>query len=602
MVLAIAAPALADDLNPPDWAIGPGTIYGIWNFPSADSGQEGDYPEEGAMEPHATNPDPEELTSTSDPDEFAHQYMEVSYASDDLEWLESHEGREGVMTNGGMSFWANNFPGAGTKLIRLQVTWTGSEISIFYIGAFGGTFGDEDEWFPLSEDVLIETVPLSDGWSHSTYEFLLEGNPDWEWVYVGATGNGPIYLDQIVIDTICYPGYEPPDGQGRDVVPAPILVDPNVMTVYETDETEGDFDVSMRNPMEPETSVTVTIDPNSDDITLIGSAPDGTITMIFDANNWDVPQTVVFKAIDDEIPDPPDLEESVRVLLSSVYSEPLQDPNWAGEKIATVKVVDNDQANILFRATPARGGTRVPVIGPVQLWEQYTASDLLRWRKIGFQLQLQPMDRTDPCNPLPTSVKLYAVVEEVEDQPGGDNLPPTDPCLPLQETDDPNCFTFTSTTSSNGLGTGCADHDVANRTTCWNVDQDVKIWGNDDDVLQVEAFADGDEDYQAVLSVWVIDDGGDERYATLTENAASLPGAGADAGPKTVDFDIEDNECGAFGIVPGDVSNRFYMTDPNYEAGDPDCYVDIYDVIGFVTEWLDCSDIHYPSCESYLED
>ncbi len=63
MVFAIAAPALADDLNPPDWALGPGTIYGIWGFPSqVGSGQVGDYPEEGAMVPHATHPDPGEET------------------------------------------------------------------------------------------------------------------------------------------------------------------------------------------------------------------------------------------------------------------------------------------------------------------------------------------------------------------------------------------------------------------------------------------------------------------------------------------------------------------------------------------------------------
>jgi len=55
MVLAIAAPALADDLNPPDWAGAPGTIYGSWNFeveaPSGDTGGREDYPEEGLMVP-----------------------------------------------------------------------------------------------------------------------------------------------------------------------------------------------------------------------------------------------------------------------------------------------------------------------------------------------------------------------------------------------------------------------------------------------------------------------------------------------------------------------------------------------------------------------
>ncbi len=372
---------------------------------------------------------------------------------------------------------------------------------------------------------------------------------------------------------------------------SPFVIDPNVMLVYETDATRGDFSVRMKNPMEPETSVTVTVDPNqaADDITLIGTAPDGTITMIFDANNWDVPQPVVFEAIDDEIAEPPELLEPQRIVISSVYSEPLQDPNWAGQKIVTVNVMDNDQANILFSVTRPRGGPKVTVKGPVQLWEQYTASDLLKWRKIFFKMQVQPVNDADPGSP--TSVKLNAVVEEVEDQPGGDNLPPTDPCLPLPLTDDPNCFTFTSTTSTNetGLPGDCPDWNTGTKTSCWDVPQPIKIWGNDDEVLQVEAFAEGDQNYQAVLSVWVIDDGGDTRFTNLE---------------RTVDIDIEDNECGAFGISYLDVGNPNAATDPNYVDDDgnplPDCYVDIYDVIEFATKWLDCSDPQDAGCESYL--
>ena len=127
----------------------------------------------------------------------------------------------------------------------------------------------------------------------------------------------------------------------------------------------------------------------------------------------------------------------------------------------------------------------------------------------------------------------------------------------------------------------------------WYESQSIEIWGNDDDVLQVEAFAEGDQNYRAVLEVTVIDDGGDERYADLAEDD-----------PKTVQFDIEDNECGAFGISYLDIGNPNAATDPNYIDDDgnplPDCYVDIYDVIEFATKWLDCSDPQNAGCESYL--
>ncbi|RLG24243.1 hypothetical protein DRN85_07980, partial [Methanosarcinales archaeon] len=149
-------------------------------------------------------------------------------------------------------------------------------------------------------------------------------------------------------------------------------------------------------------------------------------------------------------------------------------------------------------------------------------------------------------------------------------------------------------TGETGLPGDCPDWNTTTKTSCWDVPQPVKIWGYDDEVLQAEgASADGEQNYSAALNVWVIDDGGDERYAGFTEEE-----------PRTVDLDIEDNECGAFGILPMDISNPNAFTDPNYRDSDgnplPDCYVDIYDVIELATQWLDCSNLQDPSCESYL--
>ena len=439
--------------------------------------------------------------------------------------------------------------------------------------------------------------------------FADEGN------IIGVLNGGTFTITGIIIDVIRHDGDAPTSGPGRDIcgggsLPNPILIDPNVMLVYETGETVGDFGASLLNEPPAGATITITVDPNaggpSEDITLIGgSGVNGSITMTFtdttatDANSndlligscvdwnpatrtscWNCPQPVVFKAIDDEIAEPPNLQEPQNILVSSSWPAHPTDANFVGEKGVTVNVMDNDQANILFRVTPSRGGARLPVTGPVQLWEEFvlvTGLPKEKWRKIGFQLQVQPSGGP---------VKLNAVVEgEIE----GDNLPTTDPCLPYEGPVDPNGFTFTSTTSSNGLGTGCPDHDLANKTTCWNVDQDVKIWGTDDAVLQVEAFAEGDQNYQAVLVVWVVDDGGDERFTDME---------------RTVDIDIEDNECGAYGLSYLDISNPNALTDPNYldEEGNPlpDCYVDIYDIIEFATRWLKCSDPQDPACESYL--
>jgi hypothetical protein len=171
------------------------------------------------------------------------------------------------------------------------------------------------------------------------------------------------------------------------------------------------------------------------------------------------------------------------------------------------------------------------------------------------------------------------------------NQPKLDP--PLTEASDPNVLIFTAVDGQ--------PFDPCTMTSGWNVSQNIKIWGNDDDELQIEeAFAEGDQNYQAGIAFIVADGGGDVRYQWEVEG---------DEGPETegltrvVDIDIEDNECGAYGISYLDVGNPNAATDPNYqdEEGNPlpDCYVNIHDVIEFATKWLNCSDPQNLNCESY---
>jgi len=380
----------------------------------------------------------------------------------------------------------------------------------------------------------------------------------------------------------------------------PLLVDPNTTLVYETGETMGDFDVSLKFPplgqgpanQGTPYTITVTIDPNGGfggwgasaegekDIQLLaGQGADNQITLTFDNTNWNQPQTILFKALDDTVAEPPELIEinNIGVTITSTVAEPNLNGDLEGNpwvKLVEAQVWDNDQADILFTYTPAEKDTpKYPVTGPVQIWEEprwFFGSPYDRWRKIGITLQVPPLVDGDPCQP--TSVKLQAAVE-------GDNPPLTDPTLPFAETDDPNGIIFTA----------------AN----YNVTQSIKVWGNDDQDLQaIDAVADGDEDYQATLVVTVIDGGGDPRYQWQELEDPEDPCSPLIdvALERTVTFDIEDNECGAYGILPMDVSNSHYITDPNWAEDDPDCYVDIYDVIRMAKQWLKCTDPQGTGC------
>ena len=337
---------------------------------------------------------------------------------------------------------------------------------------------------------------------------------------------------------------------------SPIKIDPNEsMVVYETNETESGFGVSLKNQPPAGVTITVTVDPNADgdganeDIKLIdGSGPGNIVTFSFTDSNWDVPQMVIFGAIndliDDAFPGQPNLIEQIEIFISSSWPAHPTDANFVGEKTVTVQVVDNDQANILFTITPAeKNNPKNPILlgQAVQLWEQERLNFYTKWRKIGVTLQVPPLGG---------DVRISVANES-------DYPPIMDP--PLTTTGDPNALIFDDTT--------------------WNVSQNIQIWANDDDELQAEgAEAEGDENYQAEIVFTVVDDGGDDRYADMVQ---------------TVNIDIEDNECGAYGISYLDIANS------NGED-ESDCYVDIYDVIEFATKWLDCSDPQDVGCESYL--
>jgi hypothetical protein len=392
----------------------------------------------------------------------------------------------------------------------------------------------------------------------------------------------------------------------------PLAIDPNVMDVYETGWTEGDFGISLKfapegqggdgNPDGTPISVNIIVDPNgfdgggNADLTLIGgSGPHNRISFTRDAGNWSTPKIIRFKAVDDSEAEPPNLAEAQNIV---VWAEPISttEPNWArpvAEKTVGGTVWDNDQANILFTySLPEKHAAYANVTGPVQLWEEPRVrygTPYTRWRKIGITLQVPPHIDGDPCQPT-TTVKLQAAVEgDVE----GDNLPHTDPCLPFLEIEEPNGLYFTA-----------GDYDIR---------QAIKIWGFDDAALQVlnEEGAypsmEGQENYQAQLVVTVVDGGGDTRYEwleeILTEEGESLnpPEFEMVGLERTVDINVEDNECGTFGVLSLDIGNPNAFTDPNYvdDEGNPlpDCSVDIWDAIVSALRFLNCTDPQTAGCD-----
>jgi len=52
-------------------------------------------------------------------------------------------------------------------------------------------------------------IPTTDGWFHSYYDVSLPFCPSIETITVSNPFSVPMYVDQVVIDTICHPVPEP---------------------------------------------------------------------------------------------------------------------------------------------------------------------------------------------------------------------------------------------------------------------------------------------------------------------------------------------------------------------------------------------------------
>jgi len=189
LVLAVAMPAVADDLVSPEWRGEADTVFAEWDFPAS-----GDI-----------NPDSASY--------FGPSYVDT-YMWDAGLWAyhDSYEGRQGVWEINGYGGWdvANYEPTLGGKLIQVQITYNG-DLSGMH------TFAEDfiPDYMAETVDLTVDsTTPLENGWMHAvlTGEFTTF-NPDMEAYYPypsdGDPPTGGFYVDQIVIETLHYTTPEP---------------------------------------------------------------------------------------------------------------------------------------------------------------------------------------------------------------------------------------------------------------------------------------------------------------------------------------------------------------------------------------------------------
>ncbi|MBX3380546.1 MAG: hypothetical protein KF805_10660 [Phycisphaeraceae bacterium] len=167
--------AQADDLNPPPWRGQLHSTFQHWTFPVANPSGAPDVWNNPSGTPQMT-------------------------PSDNSQYFPEFNGRTGVWClplEGDLRFRVpnDNDPDALYKIIWIQVTWLGA------ILPDAGGESSTGKPFQLTADP--QTVQLPDGWNHTTWEFIIPECPDFEIAFLRNLATAPLYIDQVVIDTIC---------------------------------------------------------------------------------------------------------------------------------------------------------------------------------------------------------------------------------------------------------------------------------------------------------------------------------------------------------------------------------------------------------------
>ncbi|MCC7147446.1 MAG: PEP-CTERM sorting domain-containing protein [Phycisphaeraceae bacterium] len=176
--LSLVSPALADDLNPPEWRGQDRTTMQEWQF----------------------------LTDNPQPlaDLVVNPYGVPSaqvWPGTGQSWWQEWGGREGVWPlSGAIELYIPNASPNEYKDIWIQLTWAKQAfMSAPVLSTIPG--GTIEVIQQIDIGPTGEALPAGPNWWHTTYNVRIYPNPTFETIRI----DGTIMVDQIVVDTICVP-------------------------------------------------------------------------------------------------------------------------------------------------------------------------------------------------------------------------------------------------------------------------------------------------------------------------------------------------------------------------------------------------------------
>lgn len=208
---------IADDLGPPAWRGSASSTYQRWDFIFQNKGAS----KEDADCTNGPNQEtllghyglPEEVNNiyqqqTSICAEFRNMWM----ISEKLDWIYEYHGRSGIwhlLGDKSLPVFLNfKVPNAGpvvdrTNEIYVQITYQ----SIYFAPGIKVNYPSLDQSGTYKTYEPMKTVQetlLPEDWIHRIYKFETDWCPKYEIIQITPPERGDLFIDQIVIDTICH--------------------------------------------------------------------------------------------------------------------------------------------------------------------------------------------------------------------------------------------------------------------------------------------------------------------------------------------------------------------------------------------------------------
>ncbi|MHC4152723.1 MAG: CotH kinase family protein, partial [Planctomycetota bacterium] len=196
---------VAEDSNPPDFAGGPDSGVVFWEFDS----------------------DTDQPTSYNYIPVLSSPVFGFRYYSGAWQWQSGCGiSGDGCMLLQDEESIVQPIPsGTGSNLtVQLQLTWKGTvpgpgmDIEIWEGGESwtGGTEFPDGHLAGAGEPAPIQEIPLSDGWTHSTYEATFSSSGvTYVHIILHMDVEGDLFIDEAVVDMVVHDGPAPPSGPGR---------------------------------------------------------------------------------------------------------------------------------------------------------------------------------------------------------------------------------------------------------------------------------------------------------------------------------------------------------------------------------------------------